>query len=207
MEKWMQFAQEKKLQWKTQFEVQLHICRKSCKCPIQICIYHSTLTVPREAALHGTSVEVSDLFSLCKLFLKGKTEHNARLPFYTHPQNSLSLWDGADLKGCQQHQEGQQCRLRLSAREYRHRRGTPWRLMQLNELLVSKAEMGTEQWHHFLFVSWGSRALWSVIQCSLSDWNVFRLPVKVILAWQTGCYSKIHVQWTILAVRILVRYL
>lgn len=123
------------------------MCRKSCSCSIQTCIYHSPLQHSQgEAALHGTSVRVSDMFSLCKLFLKGRNGRQCKtLPFNTFPQTSLCLWNGADLKKCQQHQEGKQCRLRLSAREYRQGRETSWRLVQLNALLVSKAEMGTEQ--------------------------------------------------------------
>lgn len=93
---------------------------------------------------------VSDLFSLCKLFLKGRNGTQCKtLPFNTLLQNLLSLQDGADLKRCQQYQEGKQGRLRLSASGYRQGRGT-WRPVQLNALLVSKAEMGTEQYHVFV---------------------------------------------------------
>lgn len=146
MAKWMQLAQEKILQWKIQFEVQLHVYRKSCRCPIQTCIYHSTLQHSQgEAALLGTSVKVSDMFSICKLFMKGRNGRQGKtLPFNTLPQTLLNLRDGADLKKCQQHQEGKQCRLRISASEYRQGRWTSWRLVQLNALLVSKAEMGTD---------------------------------------------------------------
>lgn len=218
MAKWMQLAQGKKLLWKTQFDVQLHACRKREKLQVShpnLPLLWHTPTVPG-----GSCSEWHKCRSLwfvspsANYFWRGETEHDTRLSHSTpSPRTQVSQRDGAALKRCQQHQEGKQCRLRLSASEYRQGRGSSWRLMQLNALPVSKAEMGTEQWdvfvmtESFLSVIWGSRALWSVIQCSLSDWNVFRLPVKVILAWQRWCYSKIHVQWAILAVRTLVRCL
>lgn len=215
MVKWMQLAQEKKLQWKTQFEVQLHVCGKSCRCPVQTgreCAAFITAhsSIPKGKLL-CMAQSLWPVFPLQTISEGEKWDTMQTLPFNTLLQNLLSLQDGADLKRCQQYQEGKQGKLRLSASGYRQGRGT-WRSVQLNALLVSKAEMGTEQYHvfvmteNFLSVSWGSRALWPVIQCSLSDWNVFRLPVKDVLAGQR-CYSKIHVQWAILTVRILVRYL